>query len=256
MSPARTHADVLVLCADLPVALDFWQGVFGFACARHGTQRASLKLGAQSLEFFAPEPPPPRHPGALYAGTGIRVLGVLLDDLDGVCARLAARGHRIASAPALPGSWPIRFVRDPEGNMLELIGLPDSRRAEALDRVQIGLTVADADRSRRFYGERLGLPEHPARPMGEGMTRHAFSVGDTTLKFWRRPEPLPNLAGPPGAALGLRAIRIVLAPGDDTLARARAWVEPQPIAAGLPDHAGSVWIRDPDDNWIELREAR
>jgi catechol 2,3-dioxygenase-like lactoylglutathione lyase family enzyme len=255
MQLARPHADVVMLCADLDVTLDFWQGVFGFTGERHGTRRASVKVGAQSLELFAPTPSPARHSGALYAGTGIRVLALLLDDLDEACTRLVGAGRRIASAPPLPGSWPIRFVRDPDGNMLELIGLPDPARSVALDRVQIGLTVRNVARSRHFYGELLGLSEQPALAMGEGMTRHAFSIGESTLKFWSRSDSLPDLGGPPGAALGLRAIRITVEERDDVLARLRASGVPMSSAAGVPDLEDSSWIQDPDDNWIELRDA-
>lgn len=254
MKLARPHADVLLLTADLAAALSLWRDRLGFPGVREDGGRAVVRVGAQSIHLFEPKPAPPRQPGGLYAGIGYRVLTLLLDDLDATCARLRAAGRRVADAPALPGRRPIRFARDADGNMLELIGWPADARRAGIDRLQIGSTVADPARTRRFYGEQLGLTEQPSRPMGDGMTRHAFSAGRSTIKFWSRPEDLPRLSGAPGAALGIRALCLPVERLDETLSELEARGVAISQASALPEDPRVRWIQDPDGSWIALRE--
>jgi catechol 2,3-dioxygenase-like lactoylglutathione lyase family enzyme len=253
MKLARPHADVLLLTAELDAALSVWRDWLGFSCVREDAYRAVVQLGTQSIRLFEPHPTPPRNPGGLYAGTGYRVLALLLDDLDVACGRFADAGRRVADAPALPGRWPIRFARDADGNMLELIGLPGDEPHAPVERLQIGATVADSARTRQFYTELLGLPEQPRVPMGDGMTRHAVSAGRTTVKFWSRNEPLPRLSGAPGAALGIRAICLRVDGLDETLGELGTRGVATSQASRLPEDPRVRWIQDPDGNWIELR---
>jgi catechol 2,3-dioxygenase-like lactoylglutathione lyase family enzyme len=182
------------------------------------------------------------------------VLGLVVDDLDALCDRIQASGRRVAPGIDLPGSWPVRFARDADGNMLELIGRPEAAPRTHLDRLQVGLTVADAGRMRAFYGGALGLPEQPSRPMGDGMTRYAFAVGDSTLKLWSRPEPLPRLSGAPGLRRGIRGVSLAVA----SLEPARAELASRGVAPaadpGVPGAERAFWIEDPEGGWIEIRE--
>jgi catechol 2,3-dioxygenase-like lactoylglutathione lyase family enzyme len=247
---ARPQLDVGLVTSDVAAASSFYTDVLGFE-ALPGP-RARLRFGAQHIELIAPRPAPARAPGGLSDGTGMRVLGLLIDDLDAVCARIRARGRRVAEGVDLPGRLRIRFARDADGNMLELIGLPEPAGTRLRDRIQIGLTVADAERSRAFYGGALGLPEQPALPMGEDMTRFAFSAGGTTLKLWQRPEPLPSFAGPPLDALGIRFVLATLRDAERTLLALRQRglaleTAPSGLAPGI---AGC--LVDPDGNWLVL----
>jgi len=252
---AHPHLDVLRVTGDLESAVCFWRDVTQLVVEEIAAGHATLRVGEQRLRLAAPHPAPPRAPGGLYAGAGYRVLGLIVDDLEAVCRRIAARGRRVTTAPDLPGRWPIRFARDADGNMLELIGRPASAPPLASDRLQVGLTVADATRIRRFYGETLALPEQAPAAMGGGMVRHAFSVGRSTLKLWARPEPLPRLSGPPGDAIGIRAVTLQVA--DPVAVRRALSARGVPVAddAHLSAAASSSWIADPEGNWIELRPA-
>lgn len=252
MKRVRPPLDAIVGTAGLTEALDFWQDVFGFEVEQAGAL-GFVTVGPQRIRFFQPDGPTQRHSGALYAGTGYRVLSLIVDELPRLCERIAARGRRVATGHDLPGRWPIRFARDTDGNMLELIGRPEGAPLRARDPLQVGLTVADASAQRAFYRDVLELEEQPPAPIGGGMTRFAFDAGASTLKFWERTEPLPDRAGAPGRALGIRAVSLRL----DDPAAARARFERHGVLAeepGIPpDRASSLWLRDPTNCWIELR---
>jgi catechol 2,3-dioxygenase-like lactoylglutathione lyase family enzyme len=253
LDPARPVLDIGLVTAERDEAIAFYREVLGFMPCGGAAHR--LRFGAQCIEWIQPEVTPPRQPSGLYDGTGYRVLGLLVDDLDAICERIEARGRRVAEGVDLPGRLRIRFAKDVDGNMLELIGLPEPAGPALRDRIQIGLTVADAARTRTFYARELGLPEHPDVPMGEGMTRYSVAVGGTTLKFWQRPVAPPRLGGTPLAAIGIRYTIASLTDAENTVAALTAHglrVEPAPQALGP---AVVACLVDPDDCWIALREA-
>jgi catechol 2,3-dioxygenase-like lactoylglutathione lyase family enzyme len=116
------------------------------------------------------------------------------------------------------------------------------------------MTVADVENSRHFYGQVLGLSEHPSLPMRDDMTRYAFSAGRSTLKFWSRPEALPNFAGAMNASVGIRFVTIWVRKVDalaGELEARGAKIAIPPMQ--LPD-ARICFVADPDGNWIELAE--
>lgn len=256
------HLDVGLVTGELSAAVDFYTRVAGAEPVEEtgecggGERRVRLRLGGQHVELIAPATAPPRQPGGLYAGTGFRVLGLLVDDLDALCERVRAGGRRVAEGLDLPGRLRIRFVKDADGNMIELIGLPEPAGAALVDRIQLGLTVADAEASRRHYGGVLGLPEQRPVPMRDGMTRYAFDAGGSTIKLWQRPEPLPRLGGAPGDAVGIRCAIAWLRGASDAaaaLAARGAHVVPAPALLGEETVACVV---DPDGGHLALREAR
>jgi catechol 2,3-dioxygenase-like lactoylglutathione lyase family enzyme len=177
-----------------------------------------------------------------------------VDDLDALIGRLEASGGRVARGVDLPGKLRIFFAKDADGNMLELIGAEASRDREPRDRMQIGLTVGDAERSRHFYGHVLGLPEDPSVPMPDRMTRYAFGVGSSTLKFWSRSESLPNLAGAIHERVGIRLITIWVCGLDELEKEIEARGADLVRSATPRPGARHFFVRDPDGNWIEFAE--
>lgn len=82
----------------------------------------------------------------------------------------------------------VGFLADPDGNQIELVGMPAEVDVAALDKVAVGLTVADAERSREFYGRVLGLAEdEPITP--------AMLNGAKEYRFHGRQDPDQVLAG-------------------------------------------------------------
>jgi catechol 2,3-dioxygenase-like lactoylglutathione lyase family enzyme len=187
--------------------------------------------------------------GGIYDAVGLRVVALLVDDIDALCARLEEAGRRVAEGVALPGQGAIRFAKDVDGCMLELIALTAKPPPRA--RMQVGLTVAAASASRRFYGETLGLAEQPPVPISRGITRHGFDVGGSTLTLWqptRQPAPRPPETEP-----GLEAVAFRVASLGDTLDTLNARG-----AAPIPDPSSArpmCLLRDPDGNAIELIES-
>lgn len=220
---ARPDLGVGLVSPDAAAAADFYAGVLDFTHLGRSSVGVDgrverLRAGGNDFEIRDYAKPPPSATGGIYDAYGIRVIAVFVDDLDLVIERIRARGRRVADARDLPGKLRITFAKDPDGNMLELIGLPAPAGPELTSRLQIGLTVSDVDRARAFYGGVLALPEQPAVPIQAGILRHAFSAARTTIKLWRSPEPCVSHAGPPAAAIGVREIRFLV----DDLAAVRA----------------------------------
>jgi catechol 2,3-dioxygenase-like lactoylglutathione lyase family enzyme len=256
---SKNQMDVGLVTADADRARRFYGDVMHLAeeAPRHiggSVAQYRFRAGGQRVKLMDYPDKPQKQPSGLYDGIGYRVLAFFVDDLDALIVRIETNGGRVAPGVDLPGKLRIRFAKDADGNMLELLGLEQPGGEALQDRVQVGLTVADAENSRHFYGKVLGLAEHPSLPMRDDMTRYAFSAGRSTLKFWCRPEPLPNLAGAMNASVGIRYVTIWVR-NMDALAReleargANIVVPPMQ----LPD-ARICFVEDPDGNWIELAE--
>jgi len=212
---ARPDVGVGFVSANAAAAVDFYGEVLGFTTEGAAVSDArgivqAMRAGGNRVEIRELSAPPPSAAGGIYDAFGLRVLGVLVDDLDGVIDRIRARGRRVADARDLPGRLRITFAKDADGNMLELIGLPEPAGPELTSRLQIGLTVSDVEAARAFYGGVLGLPEQPPVPIQAGILRYAFSAGRSTIKLWRPPETKRSHAGPPEAAIGIRAIHFAV----------------------------------------------
>lgn len=252
MERVEPELGVVLVTRDPDAARGFYTDVLRFAEAPAG----GLVAGRHHIELRE-APDAPRRTAGIYDAVGIRVLAVFVDDLDGVIARVRARGRRIADASWLPGRLRVTFAKDADGNILELLGLPEPAGAEMPDRLQIGLTVRDVAASRRFYGEVLGLPEQPPVEIGDGKVRYTFHVGRTVIKFWCPGEGLPVASGPPEAAIGFRELRFEVDDADATcgaLAATGVRVEVPPVDA--PGGGRTAVVSDPDGNWLRLSSGQ
>lgn len=140
------HAGITV--ASIEAALGFYRDLLGLRVTDEGEDEgpevsaivglngvrmryAELDLGAgrllEVIEYLAPEGAPlaqrPCDPGASH-------LALRVDDVDALCARLAAAGVTIAGRPTTitaPGAWNgarCVYVEDPDGRTVELIQRP------------------------------------------------------------------------------------------------------------------------------------
>lgn len=126
MTKLRGIHHVAVICSDYAVSKTFYVDTLGLSViAEHYRQaRDSWKLdlalpdGTQIELFSFPDAPPrPSWPEA----RGLRHLAFAVDDLDGVCTALAARG--VALEPVRVDPYTGRrfvFFSDPDGLPLEL----------------------------------------------------------------------------------------------------------------------------------------
>jgi catechol 2,3-dioxygenase-like lactoylglutathione lyase family enzyme len=118
------------------------------------------------------------------------------------------------------------------------------------------LIVADLERSRRFYGDALGLEEVP-RPHNFVFQGAWFQVGDDQLHLLVEAETTGTAGGPdpgPSASVGL-ANHIALEVDDLASAGARLAERGVPLLGGpMPrgDGYDQMFLRDPDGYVIEL----
>lgn len=263
MQFSRPALDIGIASRNAAAARAFYQDVFGFtplpdvSLGVLGTELCA-RFAGHTVRFYDFTQPPEATEGGTEKANGIRLLAFILDDLDGVLARMKERSHPFRMLP-LPEQTPYRvaFSNDADGNALELVGLRQPAGPQLAIRMQIGLTVSDIARSRHFYGELLGLPEEPEMKLPASMgvvgnTRYGFRAGGTTIKFWSR-GALPTWSGAPGKRTGLRMITAFVDDVDAVHDLLRGRGVPIKIP---PQDFGNVArmmiAADPDNNWIEF----
>jgi catechol 2,3-dioxygenase-like lactoylglutathione lyase family enzyme len=116
---------------------------------------------------------------------------------------------------------------------VELVVVPDAP-AGIFDRIEVGITVTDLEKSRAFYRRFVGLEELP--PIHDpliGATRHPFRHGTTTVNLWTFGPGLPVDNGSAGIQYVVWNVD-----GVDALAKARHVTIDQPLR--------TIWLEDPD----------
>jgi glyoxylase I family protein len=266
MQLSRSELDVGITTRDLAATKTFYKDVLGFteltalSMGELG-QMQRLAVGGHVLKLYDFTRAPERVDGGTDTAIGMRLLAFIVADLDAVLARMDAEGHDYRRLP-LPDDAPFRvaFSSDPDGNALELVGVKNA--PEAFEpRLQIGLTVADVQRSRQFYGEMLGLKEEPEMKLPASMNtlgnvRYGFILGNTTIKFWGKGE-LPTKTGAPARFTGIRLITAHVPDTDAVHEQLKA----RGVAIKLPPHdfeglARVMFVTDPDGNFIEFAGPR
>jgi short-subunit dehydrogenase/catechol 2,3-dioxygenase-like lactoylglutathione lyase family enzyme len=163
------------------------------------------------LELFEFRSPPVRPLPANWrpCDIGYSMVGIHVDDLDAAIERLTGAGSAPLTDPIGPSGARRVCVRDPEGVLLELME-DDPRETGARERPRpelpvaarsLTLSVPDLDRSRRFFGDVLGLeaadgvslhgPEHEALWGLDGAKRRAqlMWAGDFLVELVTYDEP-------------------------------------------------------------------
>lgn len=116
------------------------------------------------------------------------------------------------------------------------------------------LTVADLEQTIAFYVRAIGL-EH----IGFGEGRHALRCGQQKINLHPATDPIqPHAAFPtPGAADLCLLLNGHLEEAIERLKQAKVAVELGPIQrTGSQGPIRSIYVRDPDQNLIELAEQR
>ena len=130
---------------------------------------------------------------------------------------------------------------DPDGQAVELVVIPNATENE-LAAIEIGLTVADLERSRAFYRTFVGLEELP--PVHEarfGTTKYSFRHGATTVSLRQFDKPLPADTGSGGIQYVVSNVDAVA-----TLAAARRISVDQPVSTLGNFSLRTIWLDDPD----------
>ena len=185
--------------------------------------------------------PAPRATGSpirqMLAENGFRWFSLWYRDPAAVPARLVEAGY---PAPVKGGN--VRMTRDPDGNIVEIMGIPRDASGETFT---WGMAVSEEAAARAFYGQTLGLNEFEPwnLPAPFDMKMYLFDVGSGRIKF-SAPEgerPRESDAGPDAPGLRSVTLRVAdLAAARDLLVKNGAKFEGQSRLA----------LTDPDGNRI------
>ncbi|MDH5672238.1 MAG: VOC family protein [Myxococcales bacterium] len=262
MRLVKPQLDVGLVPSDPDATVAFYRDVMALrqlpsAELGGGLTQHRFAVGGHLLKINAYETPPARERGGIEQAVGMRLLAFLLDDYDALLARLDAHGKRHSALVSnRDAPYRVSFTKDPEGNVLELVGLKKPGGKALRTRLQVGLTVADVERSRAFYGQTLGLPEEPPMQVGGNVgTRYGFTWGESTIKFWCVPGERPVRTGSPADHSGIRLLTMLV----EDLSEAEAELRDKgvPIVqerTEIPGVCSLIFFSDPDGNWIELVE--
>jgi len=141
----------------------------------------------------------------------------------------------------LPAPRTSALVKDPDGQMVELLVAPDEPAA-IYGQIEIGLTVSNIDVSRKFYREFVGLEELP--PVDDPAfhtQRYPYRHGPTIINLRSFGPGIPADTGSGGIQYVVTSAAAV-----DALAKARQVVIAQPLSTLANFQFMSVWLDDPD----------
>ena len=178
----------------------------------------------------------------MLASNGFRWFSLWFNDPAAVGERLVKAGY---PAPIKGGN--VSFARDPDGNIVEIMGVPRGASGETFT---WGMAVSNEAASRKFYGETLGLAEFDPwdLPAPFNMKMYLFAAGAGRVKFAAPQGHRPREADAGPDAPGLRSMTLRVA---DLAA----------VRAGLAKRGAKIegdkrlLVTDPDGNRIYIEQA-
>jgi catechol 2,3-dioxygenase-like lactoylglutathione lyase family enzyme len=225
---------------------EFYGGALGFqqlstfAVGNGGVAR--FQAGAQELKLTRRVADRHYQPGSVEAATGLRLLTFVFADETALMQRFEQHGFPKPEFTQLPGATRrTALVTDPDGQAVELVIAPDAT-AEMLASIEVGLTVADLERSRAFYRTFVGLEELP--PVHDARfdtMKYSFRHGATTVSLRTFGRPLPADNGSGGIQYVVSDVEYV-----DALAKERHITIDQPLSGLRGFDLRTIWLDDPD----------
>lgn len=224
---------------------EFYGGVLGFKQLStlnvgNGGGVARFQAGAQELKLTRRVGDRRYVSGGVRAATGLRLLTFFFADETELAARFAAHGQ---PAPEFSdaGGRRAALVEDPDGQEVELVIVPGAT-AEQLASIEVGLTVADLERSREFYREFVGLDElAPVDDPRFGTRKYSYRHGATTISLRTFGKELPADTGSGGIQYVVSNVDFV-----DALAKERRVPIDQPLQGLRGFDLRTLWLDDPD----------
>ena len=129
--------------------------------------------------------------GAVKDAVGIRLLTFFFPDEAALTARFKEHGYPAPAFHSASGGTRVATAADPDGQWVELLVTPGAPAAQ-FDRIEIGLSVSDLEKSRAFYRGFVGLEEQkPVEDAMLGTTKYPYRVGTTTINLWSAGTGLP-----------------------------------------------------------------
>ena len=224
----------------------FYGDVLGFAPLDTydvgSVQVSRLRFGAAELKLTAREERRHYVAGGPRDATGLRLLGFFFPDQAALEQRFRSRDLPVPSfQPLADSGQSVALLQDPDGQWVQLTVAP-GQDEDFYRRVEVGLTVADLDRSRAFYQDFLGLDALP--PMHDPLfdtQAYRFEYGSTLITLRSFGDDLPADTGSGGMQYVVSDIEAV-----DRLARERKVVVDPSIHGVEGFRILFVWLDDPD----------
>jgi catechol-2,3-dioxygenase len=193
-----------------------------------------VKLQPSAAETQAPS-------GAIRDVIGLRVLTFFFPDEAALTARFKEHGlpaPQFRKASNSAGSSAL--VTDPSGQWVEIVVVPGAP-ADTFEKIEIGLTVSDVEKSRTFYRDFVGLEElKPVVDAQLGTTKYPFRLGTTTINVWSFGKTAPVNTSSAG-------IQYVVVNVDEVDARAKAQhIKIDRPLSNFSAALRTVWLGDPD----------
>jgi catechol 2,3-dioxygenase-like lactoylglutathione lyase family enzyme len=208
-----------------------------------GAQMVLYGVGSGQVKLSAGQPASRQYKaGKVNEVTGLRVITLFFPDEAALVARFRESGYPVPAFRDGHGGTRVAMVPDPAGHMTELVVLPNAPPG-SLDRMEVGITVSDLEKSRAFYREFVGLDElPPVQDVLLGVTKYPYRHGQTTVNLWTFGKGLQ-------ADTGSAGIQYVVSDVDTVDARAKA--RQVTVETPLGDMRGftglrTVWLNDPD----------
>jgi catechol 2,3-dioxygenase-like lactoylglutathione lyase family enzyme len=198
-----------------------------------------LRLRQVSGEKIAPPVSPMKQ---MLASNGFRWFSLWFNNPEPVSERLVKAGY---PAPIKGGN--VSMTRDPDGNVVEIMGVPRSASGETFT---WGMAVSDEAAAREFYGAVLGLKEFDPwnLPPPFSMKMYLFATGAGRVKFASPPGQRPRDADAGPDAPGLRSVTLRVS----DLAAAREGLTKR---GAKTEGDKRLLVTDPDGNRIYIEQA-
>ncbi len=214
---------------------------------------ARFQAGAQELKLARRVGGRSYEGGGVRGATGLRLLTFFFAEEAALAARFAAHSLPAPQFSEIGGRRSA-LVRDPDGQDVELV-IVSGATDEQLASIEVGLTVADLESSRKFYREFVGLEELP--PVDDarfGTRKYSYRHGATTISLRTFGKALPADTGSGGIQYVVSNVDFV-----DALAKERQVPIDQPLQGLRGFDLRSIWLDDPDgvtNYFAETAQAR
>ncbi len=226
---------------------EFYGGVLGFKQLStlnvgNGAGVARFQAGAQELKLTRRVGNRSYESGGGRAATGLRLLTFFFAAEPELKARFVEHGLPVPEFKDHRGDGRrSALVQDPDGQDVELV-VAAGATAEQLASIEVGLTVADLERSRAFYREFVGLQElEPVDDERFGTRKYSYRHGATTISLRSFDKDLPADTGSGGIQYVVSNVDLVAA-----LAEERHVPIDQPLSGLRGFDLRTIWLDDPD----------
>lgn len=248
--------DIGLVAHDITAMTAFYKDGLGMPAIEDielpGTRLSRFQAGRGILKFNQTSSVPEAAPGDVTRSRGMKLLTIVVPDLQATSESLHAAGFQNLSIED-HGQYSLAFTKDPNDALIELAGADGFGPSPVIQAV--GLTVGDIDASCAFLTDVLQLKAGKVEAVPSlGTDKYEFIAGATTLKLWQI-DGLDAHTGPIQAYAGIRYLTAVVDDLGAVLARARNAGRKVPFGpVDIMPGVSIAMVEDPDGNWFELVE--